>query len=120
MAITLNRDKFGQEERQKIAALLAKLRPFVQSNRQAAHLYKTGKHLAEDLEEFLALAPAKLTAVPPPEIEDCRYRWNPYCQNAPAEAASALINRGKKWKERAQTLMARITNRRARECMKQK
>lgn len=120
MAIALNRDKFGQEERQTIAALLAELRPFVQSNRQADHLYKTGKHLAEDLEEFLALAPAKLTVAPLPKIEACRYRWNPYCQNSPAEAASALINRGKTWKERTQKLMARITKRRARECMKQK
>ena len=49
MAITLNRDKFGQEERQKLAALMAALRPFVRSSKQAAHLYKTGKHLAEDL-----------------------------------------------------------------------
>ena len=87
LAITLNRDKFGQEERQKLAALMAALRPFVRSSKQAAHLCKTGKHLAEDLEELLALAPAKLTLKPLPEIETCRYRWNPYCQNSPARPA---------------------------------
>ena len=120
MAITLNRDKFGQEERQKLAALMAALRPFVRSSKQAAHLYKTGKHLAEDLEELLALAPAKLTLKPLPEIETCRYRWNPYRQNSPAEAASALINRGKTWKERTKKLITRMNKRRARECQKQK
>ena len=52
MAISLNRAKCGQEERQKLAALMAALRPFVRSSKQAAHLYQTGKHLAEDLEEL--------------------------------------------------------------------
>lgn len=110
----LNRDQFGLEERQKLAALLCRLRPFTLTDREAAHLYKTGRHLEEDLEELLALAPARITVEPLPKVEACRYRWSPYRQNSPGEAVSAFISREKTWAERAQKLITQIERRRPR------